>query len=65
MFDVLSNGLCFWWFSLPRVLGVFVSRLTRELLLALPQKKPKGLAPTWGFHYVKTSLAPSLLQGPG
>ncbi|WP_271194415.1 hypothetical protein, partial [Pseudomonas turukhanskensis] len=29
------------------------------------KKKPKNLAPTWGFHCVKTSLPPPLLHGPG
>ena len=51
-------------YSLPRALNVFVSRLTRELLLALPQKKPKGLAPTLALRCAAGSLAPSPLRGP-
>jgi len=43
--------------------GRFISRLTREFLLASPQKKPKGLAPTLALRCASGALAPSLLQG--
>src|SRR3989344_6251029 len=48
----------------------FISRLTREFLLAFPdcrttQKKPKGLAPTLALRCAAGSLIPSPLQGHG
>jgi hypothetical protein len=54
-----------WWFSLPRVLNVLFRALRASHFLAVALKSnQKRLAPTLGFHCVKTPLATSPLQGP-